>query len=533
MRAVIYARLSRKDQRDGDTIEGQIEQCQKLADDNEYEVVQTFIDDGVSGNTLLEVRPGLSEAYKLAQDGGFDRLLMRGVQRFSRTVSKLSVLMATQFEMTGVQLHTVRQGLIDLDNIGELIKFTVDEHASSEYLQTVKKNTSEGRYRRAREGKKMIGRSVAYGYERVRHHADDPKLAYTTLEVIPAQKIVVKRIFREFLKGKTYAEIAAAENDRGTPTHTGRPWEGRYIKNMIARDDYMGTRYYGINKSTTNIDGTVTRWKVPKDDPSVVKQEVEAIIDEATWTRAQIRAESVRRQYSAGKSTYAHEYILRKRITCAQCGGNYHVKTYSKPDPSTWKGFRYRHTEEIKDCVNFGHQLRRDKIEAKVKEALFELSNTDLDDLLSNMKIKYADERETIGELVKARDKEEEKLTKARRLMVDGAFTRDEYLITKREINAELDGINEEIHRIENITKPETLLLQFDDQGFRNQMVQLRELGLADGPTPNWFLMIDENGVMVEVIERADTDLGAKIKVHTVLGSADVNGGIIITTDVE
>ena len=59
--AAIYARVSSQKQKDGETIESQIDALKKFAQENNYFIKEEFVfqDNGISGSTLQ--RPGLDE----------------------------------------------------------------------------------------------------------------------------------------------------------------------------------------------------------------------------------------------------------------------------------------------------------------------------------------------------------------------------------------------------------------------------------------------------------------------------------------
>jgi len=212
--AAIYVRLSNTDRKEGDSIKAQLKQCKELAKSEGYTIVAEYKDDGISGNTLIQARPGLAKAFKDAQAGKFERLIMRGRARFSRSNARIAMHQETEFVLVGVHPHYVRDGLVDPENLGTEIGGFVKQSAKHDYLQTVRKNTLEGRYRRAAENKIVVGGITIYGYRRVRHNVNTPKETYTSLAVVSKEAAVIRQIYKWFLKGETYTQIANRLNKK-------------------------------------------------------------------------------------------------------------------------------------------------------------------------------------------------------------------------------------------------------------------------------------------------------------------------------
>ena len=368
-KAGIYARLSNSDRKEGDSIEAQLEQCRQLAKSEGYTIVAEYKDNGISGNTLIDARPGLAEAFKDAKAKKFERLIMRGRARFSRSNARIAMHQETEFVLVGVLPHYVRDGLVDPENLGTEIGGFVKQSAKHDYLQTVRKNTLEGRYRRAAENKIVVGGITIYGYRRVRHKVNTPKETYTSLEIVPKEAAAIRQVYKWFSKGETYTQIANRLNKKGvkrynpayrpTPKRNGKAttdrWNILHIKRLLTDHQYTGLRYYGVMKSRKQLDGSVKRWNVdPTTDDTVVKQSIDPIIDKKTFARAQTKIKTLNRKFA--RRPPSKEYLLRSRISCAKCDGGYYCKSYTQPSGS--RLYRYRHTESNKTCANYGIGLK-------------------------------------------------------------------------------------------------------------------------------------------------------------------------------
>lgn len=73
-RVVIYARVSTDDQaKNGYSLQSQVEACKKYVKEHVWHLIDTIIDDGVSGASMN--RPGLDQLYELSKGESFDVLL--------------------------------------------------------------------------------------------------------------------------------------------------------------------------------------------------------------------------------------------------------------------------------------------------------------------------------------------------------------------------------------------------------------------------------------------------------------------------
>jgi hypothetical protein len=73
------------------------------------------------------------------------------------------------------------------------------------------------------------------------------------VRVVPGpadETAVVRWIFQEFLKGTYEWAIARELNRNGTPTNTGRPWNGPMIGRMLRNECYIGNLIYNRRSGT-------------------------------------------------------------------------------------------------------------------------------------------------------------------------------------------------------------------------------------------------------------------------------------------
>lgn len=84
-RAGIYARVST----DGQTTENQLRELRLVAERNGWQIVQEFIDHGISGAKGREQRPAFDALWKGATRREFDVVMVWAVDRLGRSLSHL------------------------------------------------------------------------------------------------------------------------------------------------------------------------------------------------------------------------------------------------------------------------------------------------------------------------------------------------------------------------------------------------------------------------------------------------------------
>ena len=158
--AAIYCRVSTEDQeREGTSLQTQLEACLKYCQDKEYQVAYRF-SEAFSGLTLE--RPKLNELRELIRNGQIDVIVVYCLDRLSRDPTH-GVILTQELEKHGVKLEAVTE---DVDNteFGKLISY-IRGFASKLEAEKIKERTERGRRARAKEGRMPGGFQITYGYD--------------------------------------------------------------------------------------------------------------------------------------------------------------------------------------------------------------------------------------------------------------------------------------------------------------------------------------------------------------------------------
>ena len=115
-RAVLYARVSSDDRgKDGRNLAGQLDMCREYAHEHGWHVVADLAEDDRGASGASFDLPQLDRVREMAHDGGFDVLVVREIDRLSRSLAK-QLIVEEELKRNGVEIAYV---LADYDDTPE------------------------------------------------------------------------------------------------------------------------------------------------------------------------------------------------------------------------------------------------------------------------------------------------------------------------------------------------------------------------------------------------------------------------------
>jgi len=210
LRAAIYARVSSAEQRDRQTVDGQLLVLRPFVAAQGWTLVETFIDDGRSAKTgTLEKRDAFARLVRDAAARRFDVVVVANVDRLSRTddlIERAEIF--GQFQRCGVDIVTPGTGRLDLRTMFGQLAMTFDALRAAEENRVKSERVMAGKLRAIAEGRKPAG-PTPYG------------LAYSresgAWSIDPPRAEVLREIFRRVIAGEACAAIADDLHARGAP----------------------------------------------------------------------------------------------------------------------------------------------------------------------------------------------------------------------------------------------------------------------------------------------------------------------------
>jgi site-specific DNA recombinase len=247
IRCAIYARYSDDLQRRS-SIEDQIRQCREAAERNGWTVLDQYIksDEAKTGQVLLG-RPGLEELVRLAsvKPRPFDCILIDDTSRFGRNLSD-TLPLTDQLKFAGVFLYFVSVCLDQRDPNFRTLYISYGQQ-DERFSKALAEKVFRGQVGRVRAG--YIASGKTYGYRNIPIESTTrigtygrPMIDAVTLEIIPEQAAVVRRIFEMYVGGLGAFLIAKTLNREGIlPTSVGHT-RSRNVGTRRQSETFFGTK---------------------------------------------------------------------------------------------------------------------------------------------------------------------------------------------------------------------------------------------------------------------------------------------------
>lgn len=203
MRTAIYCRVSTDDQeKEGTSLQTQLEACQTYCRDKGYEIVRQF-SETFSGLTLE--RPKLNELRDLIRSNDLDLVIVYCLDRISRDPTH-GVILTQEFEKYNVTLEAVTE-TVESTDLGKLISY-IRGFASKLEAEKIRERTMRGKMARLKEGKMPHGTGIGiYGYE----WGTDTKRR----NILEHEAKGVQQIYSMILRGYSFNKIAIELNKAG------------------------------------------------------------------------------------------------------------------------------------------------------------------------------------------------------------------------------------------------------------------------------------------------------------------------------
>lgn len=307
-RIAIYARVSTEEQADfGYSIDAQLDTLRSYCNLHQKTIVGEYVDRGVSGKSI-EGRYELQKLLRDANQGLFDEVLVWKINRISRrTIDLLKIV-----DELSQQKITFRSFSENFETETAMGKFALQMLGAVGELErnTIVDNVKMGMRQRARTGQWNGGKVLGYRSSQAvlgqRHRRD------STLEIVPEEAAIVRKIFELYASGKGLKAIANQLNREGCSTKRGNAFSTDSIKQIILNPVYIGKIRFNQFENWNE-----RRRKGKNDTPIIVDGDHEPIISEELWEKVQLLQKS---KAVASSRTFDGKYTLTGLLRCPQCG---------------------------------------------------------------------------------------------------------------------------------------------------------------------------------------------------------------------
>ena len=300
-----YARVSMQTERMHNSLSAQISYYSRLIQGNpDWEYVGVYADDFISGTNTVK-RDEFKRMLEDCENGKIDIILTKSISRFARnTVDLLETV--RYLKSKGVEVRFEKENINSMSGDGELLLSILASFAQEE-SRSISDNVKWSVRKRFEQGVPN-GRFRIYGYE---WKGDD-------LVVIPEEAAVVKRIFQNFLDGKSRLETEREFAAEGITTRDGNRWIDSGIKSVLTNITYTGNML--LQKEFVSDPITKQKKKNRGELPQYYVQNThEAIIDKTVFDYVQEEM-ARRRELGALANKSLNTTCFTGKIKCDVCG---------------------------------------------------------------------------------------------------------------------------------------------------------------------------------------------------------------------
>ena len=229
--AVGYIRVSTQEQaQEGVSLDAQRDKLRAYCKAMGIKLVEVFADEGVSGGTME--RPGLHQALRALKRGRADTLVVVKLDRLTRSVKDLCLLVEEYFSKEQHDLISVC-GMVNTHTAaGRLMMLNLANYAQYE-RELIAERTREAMQHMRAQGIRL---GVApYGYK---HSLQLDDKGRRVLVPVPAEQEIIKQIVRLHAEGQPLLTIARTLNEQGIPARRGGPWRARLLGVILEREGH-------------------------------------------------------------------------------------------------------------------------------------------------------------------------------------------------------------------------------------------------------------------------------------------------------
>lgn len=299
LRGVIYARYSDGGNQTDQSLEGQLRECRKYAQEHNIRIVEEYLDPHISGKEA-EKRPEFQRMIRDSDKHQFDVVIVWKTDRFARNRYD-SARYKERLKRNGISIRYAAENIPDTAEgiILESMLEGMAEYYSADLQQKILRGMRESAY------KCKILTRPPMGYK------PGPEGEYTIDESVAPY---IRQIFQMYVDGEKMRVIAEKMNRLGLRTVQNNPLNANAIAKVIQNERYIGVYEY-------------------KNGGIRIEDAIPAIIDKDLFYAAQQRRLS-QKAGTYSKKNYGgsakHTYLLSGILFCGECGSTMFGETSIK-----------------------------------------------------------------------------------------------------------------------------------------------------------------------------------------------------------
>ena len=253
---------------------------------------------------------------KDCEDGKIDLIITKSVSRFARNTLDC-VQTARKLKADGIGIIFEKENLDTLQERSEFV-LTIMASLAEEESRSISNNIRWSVKKKFQEGKVILNTKHFLGYTR------DKK--GTVLKIVPEEAITVRRIYAEFLDGKSLKEIAEGLERDGIASPSGREtWHPSTVKSILQNEKYKGDCHLQktylpdfLSPRRIKNEGFAQSWYVEDSHAAIISKETFDMVQQEFQNRQSLRSTG-----ETGCGKFSGKYPFSGMIVCGECGETY------------------------------------------------------------------------------------------------------------------------------------------------------------------------------------------------------------------
>ena len=248
-------------------------------------------------------------------EGNIDLVITKSISRFARnTLDCLKYI--RQLKDKNISVFFEKENINTMDAKGEVL-LTIMASLAQQESQSLSQNVKLGLQYRYQQGKVQVNHNRFMGYT---------KDEEGNLIIVPEEAEIIKRIYREYLEGKSLAGIGRDLEKDGILTAAGKPrWRPETIKKILLNEKYIGDALLQktftvdfLTKKRVKNEGHVPQYYVENSHEAIIPKELFLQTQEELHRRSNIYTGA-----DKNKRIYSSKYALSTITFCGDCGDIY------------------------------------------------------------------------------------------------------------------------------------------------------------------------------------------------------------------
>ncbi len=312
-----YARVSTETDVQEESYERQKDHFERLIKANsEWNYVDGYADQGISG-TKAEARPEFMRMINDCRNGKIDKIYVKSISRFARNTQDV-MKYTKELRDLGISIYFENEGIDTLTPNGEIL-LTILAAMAEQESRTISTNIKWSYDKRFKEGRVLIG-SNTLGYKRDPH--GDGYI------IVEEEAVIVRKIFRDYIAGKTVRDIANEFKKQGYKTRKGNDFKPSSIEMILKNEKYSGNAILGktfkydvLSRKRIKNTGQAMQYYLENSHPAIISKELFNKVQVEIKRRAELRNNT-----STGKGRYTYKCVFSGLLVCGKCGTNFRRK---------------------------------------------------------------------------------------------------------------------------------------------------------------------------------------------------------------